>query len=132
MKKLIMTATLVLLLVTFTNAQINKPKLKESTTNVNSTSENANLNLKLIPVNDFNRLRTIEDFKKANIPVSNNYKEKLKGEPTKSWKITPVKFDDGLLQLKSLFGVVTKDYWQTGMKVESGYSDSGFTDFSPT
>ncbi|WP_338357578.1 hypothetical protein [Yeosuana marina] len=132
MKKHIALIVLLIFSITAINAQINKPKLKVSLTNVNSTTKNANLNLKLIPVNDLNRLRTVEDFKKLNIPVSTNYVDKLKEEPTKSWKITPLKFNDGLLQLRSLFGIVTKDYWQTGIKVESGYSDSGFTDFSPS
>ena len=119
MKKSILTFVTVLLTLMVSNAQIKKPNVIANTKKVKKHKIKQGVRI------DLKNIKTVADFNKLKIPVSQISKEKLNAKPISTWKITPLKSKDGQLELESLFGVVTKSHWQTGVEVKS--YDPNFT-----
>jgi len=122
MKNLILTIILAFVALMVGNAQIKKPNAIVNTNKVKKHKINQGVKI------DLKNIKTVADFKKLKIPVSQISKEKLNAKPVNTWKITPLKSKDGQLELESLFGVVTKSHWQTGVEVKS--YDPNFTNLS--
>ena len=99
MKKLITTIALSILVVTITNAQIKKPTVKVGVTKAKTQQPSSGLLL-----NSSVKLKTLQDFKKLNIPVAQITKEMLDKKPTQTWIINPRKLSDGYLKLIKFTG----------------------------
>lgn len=104
MKKVITTIALALSIVTLTNAQIKKPKVKMNTTPIATNTQ-----LQEVKVNNLGSLKTIEDFEKLNIPVQQMTKELLNKKPTQTWKISPMHLIDGNLKLNYFYGSINPE-----------------------
>ena len=124
MRKNIRLVSFLLVLGIMANAQIKKPNISVNTNKIKTAKQFQIQGVKV----ELSKIKNAADFKKLNLPVAYISKEKLNAKPINTWKITPLKSKDGQLELKSLFGVVTKSHWQTGIEVKS--HDSNFTDFS--
>jgi len=106
MKKLITTIAFSILMVTLTNAQIKKPKVKVDVNKVQTQKPSSGLLLKSSV-----KLKTLQDLNKLNIPVTQITKEKLNAKPTRSWGITPLKIRNGDLKLGRFNGHYDVNMW---------------------
>ena len=122
MKNLILTIILAFVALMVGSAQIKKPNAIVNTNKVEKYKIKQGVRI------DLKNIKTVTDFNKLKIPVSQISKEKLNAKPINTWKITPSKSKDGQLELESLFGVVTKSHWQTGIEVKS--YDPNFTNLN--
>ena len=122
MKSQILTIVLLIFSITTIDAQIKKPAVSVKTNKVKMVKTVQGIKV------DLTKIKTSADFNKLKIPVSQISKEKLNAKPINTWKITPLKSKDGQLELESLFGVVTKSHWQTGIELKS--YDPNFTNLS--
>ena len=110
MKKVITAISVILLMVTLTNAQIKKSNVKLNTTKINS-GISIQQGLK---VNKLSKLKSLGDFKKLNIPTQQVTKELLNKKPTRTWKINPRKLSDGSLKLNIFNGIMSQTRWVYG------------------
>jgi hypothetical protein len=106
MKKLITTIALAIIMVSLTNAQINKPKVKVDVNKVQTQQPSSGLLL-----NSSMKLNTLQDFNKLNIPVAHITKEQLNAKPISTWSISPTKYKYADLQLYGFNGRWDQNYW---------------------
>jgi len=107
MKNSITILAVAILMVAGTNAQIKKPTVKVTTTNIKT-----NTALQGVKVNDLSRLKTVADFEKLNIPVQQMTKEKLNAKPTQTWKISATQLSYAQLKLDYFRGWLSNNEFQ--------------------
>ena len=108
MKKSIITSAVVLVAITTLQAQINRP-----TVNVNRDQVNSAPLVQGLEVRNLDKM-TIAEFNKLKVPIAQITTQKLNAKPTKSWKITPIRLNDGLLMFSSFYGYSTPKEWHVG------------------
>ena len=101
MKKIITTIVLVVLTFSMVDAQIVRPKVSINRTKIDAKNK---LGLK---INDLNKLKSIDDFKKLKISTNQVSEEQSNANPSQSWSINLLKLRDGALSLRSLNGSFT-------------------------
>ncbi|MGJ8744376.1 hypothetical protein [Polaribacter sp.] len=109
MKNIIISAVLVLITITNSEAQIKKTKI--------SVRQNAVQKDKItqgLKINKLSNLNSLGDFSKLKIPIQQNTKELLNKKPTRTWSINPRKINDGSLKLIQFNGVTKQSSWTYG------------------
>lgn len=122
MRKIITLVSFYLVMSLTISAQIKRTNVLLNKTNVKKQVQGVKV--------DISKFNKAADFNRINIPESQISKTKLNAKPINTWKITPLKPKNAQLELKSLFGVVTPSYWQTGIETQT--NDSDFTNLNPS
>ncbi len=117
-KKILSTIFVIVLTFITVNAQV-KPKVSVKTSKVKTGKA-----IQSLKVMSLDKLKSVEDLKRLNIPVAKVTKEKLRAKPTRTWKINPQRLNDGFLRFETMQGTFDKDRWTWGSNVDRHLQNS--------